>query len=346
MTPHTTQSTETTLTSLQEIKQFCGPQSRQAGIVALRRALRRLSTYHVSRTLGDGKRVHSRWLAGVLATAADPSRVNVQTLPRGSNARDPASHACRLPGSQKASPHRQFDGVRCSRTTSLRYLRQLSRHCPIISSDYDQSAAVCACSLRHLNRVSSRPPQASISDQTLPLQRKVVTTSFTNGHRRMRRSSASCSAPTSSRWRSVFLKADPVMHASFRLQTPLLERRQRSTRHRRMASAGSSSFSCLIRKRVRRCCIDQLLVRHVIASFQQVTEDGCYRVPVHPLPIHSMLPAPRRTARRHAPAWPRRMILSIPGLPHLGLDSSEACIEYARWQTVARWAAHLPPPSQ
>ena len=50
--PHTTQSTETTLPPAGD-QQFCGPQSRQAGIVALRRALWRLPT--TCRALGAGR---------------------------------------------------------------------------------------------------------------------------------------------------------------------------------------------------------------------------------------------------------------------------------------------------
>ena len=117
--PHTTQSTETTLPPCRR-STICDPQSRQAGIAALRRALcrlRRLGTYHVPCVLGAGrasaldKRVPSSLDGRELAAAgpgsrslassrsrpstpSDPSRVNVQTLSRRTNTRDPVSHAC------------------------------------------------------------------------------------------------------------------------------------------------------------------------------------------------------------------------------------------------------------
>ena len=47
----------------------------------------------------------------------------------------------------------------------------------------------------------------------------------------------------------------------------------------------------------------------------------------------------RHTARRHAPAWPRRSQYSWP--PTSWPQFTEACTEHARWQTVARWAAPI-----
>ena len=95
-------------------QQFCAPQSRQAGVEALRRALwrlRRLGTYRASYALGAGKacthglkrfqRICAR-LAGwrgshrlEFARRRPGMKVAsmVQTLSRRTNARNPASHA-------------------------------------------------------------------------------------------------------------------------------------------------------------------------------------------------------------------------------------------------------------
>ena len=84
------------------------------------------------------------------------------------------------------------------------------------------------------------------------------------------------------------------------------------------------------RKARAHCCVDQVLVRHMIESFQQVTRELPPRARP-PLPIHSMLPAPRHTARRHAPEWPRRSPLcSWP--PTSWPRFAEACTAHARWQ--------------
>ena len=154
-------------------QQFCGPQSRQAGIVALRRALwrmKRLGTYHVSCAPGAGRAGRERWqrqgpgsrslacFRSRPSTPRDPSRVSVQTLSRRTNARNPVSHAC---DGQVGREPRRPRRARHSKTTSLQAAPAKSfsaRPSAVITPASTASGVVC--------RVSPKPLQASISHQT------------------------------------------------------------------------------------------------------------------------------------------------------------------------------------
>ena len=101
------------------------------------------------------------------STPKDPSRVNVQTLCRRTNAGDPVSHAC--DGQVGRDLAARTFGARCSKTTSLQAAS--AKSFPTLSSAVftpasTASGVVCAFTLR-TERVSPRPLQASISHQTL-----------------------------------------------------------------------------------------------------------------------------------------------------------------------------------
>ena len=73
------------------------------------------------------------------------------------------------------------------------------------------------------------------------------------------------------------------------------------------------------------CCVNQLVVCHMIEGFKWIIQDGCYRVPVRrgPFTPCCLLPdAPLDASRLRGP----EETFCVPGFPHFSFDSSKLAL--------------------